>query len=78
MASTEFDRMSVISYGARAAVGNALAMDEYSGKFFANGAHPSIVLSNKGKMEQDQIDLLQRRSRASMPAWTTRTACRWS
>jgi HK97 family phage portal protein len=50
---------SVISYGARAAVGNALAMDEYSGKFFANGAHPSIVLSNKGVMKQDQIDLLQ-------------------
>lgn len=51
--------MSVISHAARAAVGNALAMDEYSGKFFANGAHPSIVLTAPNKMAQDQIDLLQ-------------------
>ncbi|WP_292450800.1 phage portal protein [Methylibium sp.] len=51
--------MSVIAYAARAAVGNALAMDEYSGKFFANGAHPSMVLTAAGKMSQDQIDRLQ-------------------
>lgn len=51
--------MSVISHAARAAVGNALAMDEYSGKFFANGAHPSMVLTAPNKMNQDQIDLLQ-------------------
>lgn len=51
--------MSVISYAARAAVGNALAMDEYSGKFFANGAHPSIVLTSPGVMKQEQIDKLQ-------------------
>jgi HK97 family phage portal protein len=50
---------SVISYAARAAVGNALAMDEYSGKFFANGAHPSIVLNAPGKMNDDQIKQLQ-------------------
>jgi HK97 family phage portal protein len=50
---------SVISYAARAAVGNALAMDEYSGKFFANGAHPSIVLNAPGKMSDDQIKQLQ-------------------
>lgn len=51
--------MSVIQYGARSAIGNALAMDEYSGKFFENGAHPSIVLTAPQKMAQDQIDKLQ-------------------
>lgn len=50
---------SVITHAARAAVGNALAMDEYSGKFFANGAHPSIVLTATGKMSEDQVKLLQ-------------------
>jgi HK97 family phage portal protein len=51
--------MSVISHAARAAVGNALAMDEYSGKFFANGAHPSIVMETESKMSQALIDQLQ-------------------
>lgn len=51
--------MSVIAYAARQAVGNALAMDEYSGKFFANGAHPSIVLQSDSKMDAEQINKLQ-------------------
>lgn len=51
--------MSVISYAARNAVGNALAMDDYSGKFFANGAHPSMVLTAAGKMNPEQIAGLQ-------------------
>jgi len=51
--------MSVISHAARAAVGNALAMDEYSGKFFANGAHPSISLEAPGVMSPDQITAMQ-------------------
>jgi HK97 family phage portal protein len=51
---------STIQYGARAAVGNALAMDAYSGKFFENGAHPSIVLNAPNKMTQEQIDKLQK------------------
>jgi HK97 family phage portal protein len=51
--------MSVISYAARNAVGNALAMDDYSGKFFANGAHPSMILSAQGKMNPEQIANLQ-------------------
>jgi HK97 family phage portal protein len=43
---------SVISYAAHNATGNALAMDEYAGKFFAGGAHPSIVLqTDKGLSE---------------------------
>lgn len=51
--------MSVIQYGARNAIGNAIAMDEYSGKFFEGGAHPSIVLSSASKMNSDQITGLQ-------------------
>lgn len=51
--------MSVIQYAARSAVGNALAMDEYSGSFFENGAHPSIILSSPDKMSDDRITALQ-------------------
>lgn len=51
--------MSVIQYAAKNATGNALAMDEYSGKFFANGAHPSIVLNAPQRMNADQIERLQ-------------------
>jgi HK97 family phage portal protein len=40
---------SVIGFAAHNATGNALAMDEYAGKFFAGGAHPSLVLqTDKG------------------------------
>lgn len=51
--------MSVITHAARSAVGNALAMDNYSGKFFEGGAHPSIVLTAPGKMNTEQIAALQ-------------------
>jgi len=51
--------MSVIQFGARSAISNALAMDEYSGKFFEGGAHPSIVLQAAAKMGEDQITSLQ-------------------
>jgi HK97 family phage portal protein len=51
--------MSVIQYGARNAIGNALAMDEYSGKFFEGGAHPSIVLTAPHKMSPEQVGDLQ-------------------
>ena len=51
--------MSVIQYAARAAVGNSLAMDEYSGKFFENGAHPSMILQSPDKMSDDRITALQ-------------------
>lgn len=51
--------MSVITHAAKAAVGNALAMDEYSGKFFANGAHPSISLEAPNKMSAEQITAMQ-------------------
>lgn len=46
--------MSVIAYGAQNAIGNALAMDDYSGKFFANGAHPSIILKTDKPMTEVQ------------------------
>lgn len=50
---------STIQYGAKAAVGNALAMDQYSGKFFEGGAHPSIILKAEGKMTKEQVENLQ-------------------
>ena len=51
--------MSVIQYGARSAIGNALAMDEYSGQFFAEGAHPSIIISSAARMSPEQVTQLQ-------------------
>lgn len=51
--------MSVIQHAARNAVGNALAMDQYSGAFFANGAHPSIVLKTPNKMNDVQREQLR-------------------
>jgi len=51
--------MSVIAYAAKNAVGNAMAMDEYSGKFFANGAHPSIVIRSPNKMSPEHVTTLQ-------------------
>lgn len=51
--------MSVIRWAAQNAAGNAMAMDEYSGKFFANGAHPSIVLETDKFMKGEQITSLQ-------------------
>lgn len=47
--------MSVIQWAARNAAGNAMAMDEYSGKYFAGGAHPSIVLETANKMSDALI-----------------------
>lgn len=51
--------LSVIRWAAQNATGNAMAMDEYSGKFFANGAHPSVVLETEKKMGNEQISSLQ-------------------
>lgn len=52
--------MSVIRYAANNAAGNALAMDEYSGSFFAGGAHPSTILETAKKMSPEQIENLQK------------------
>lgn len=51
--------MSVLSWGARQAAGNAIAMDEYSGRFFADGAHPSIILKTDKKMDAERLAALQ-------------------
>lgn len=51
--------MSVIKWAARNAAGNAMAMDEYSGRFFANGAHPSMVLEAPSKMSPTAVESLQ-------------------
>lgn len=51
--------MSVIQWAARNAAGTAMAMDEYSGKFFAGGAHPSIVLSSDKTINPKTIDALR-------------------
>lgn len=56
---TTLRSMSVIQYGARNSIGNALAMSEYAGRFFEGGAHPSIILEAPEKMDADQIKLLQ-------------------
>ncbi len=48
---------SVIKYAARQAIGTAIAADEYSGEFFANGATPSVVIEYPEKIlptEQQQ------------------------
>lgn len=50
---------SVISFGAKSAIGGALAMDEYSQDFFRNGAHPSIILNSDKKMSPEQVTQLQ-------------------
>ena len=52
--------MSVIQYAARNAVGAAMAMDEYSGRFFQGGAHPSIVLQTDSKMGPAGVEALQK------------------
>ena len=52
--------MSVIKYAARQAIGNAIAMDEFSGSFFKNGAMPSVVLSYPKKMSPETVDDLQK------------------
>lgn len=45
---------SVLAYGAKNAIGNAIAMDEYSGRFFQGGAHPSIILKTDKTMTPAQ------------------------
>ena len=51
--------MSVLSWGAREAAGNAIAMDQYSGRFFADGAHPSVALKTDKKMDAERVAALQ-------------------
>lgn len=51
--------VSPISWAAKQNIGIALAAEEFSGKFFKNGATSQIALKTDKKLEQDQIDLLR-------------------
>lgn len=50
---------SVIANAAKNAIGTALAADEYSGAFFANGARPDFVLQTDGKLDDAAAKLLR-------------------
>jgi HK97 family phage portal protein len=51
--------ISPIRYAARQAIGLSLAAEEYSARFFSNGARPDIALEVPGSLAQEQIDLLR-------------------
>ncbi len=51
--------MSVIRFAAFQAIGSALAMEAYAGKFFVNGAGSKIVLSTPNELDQDQLQELR-------------------
>lgn len=51
--------MSAIQWGARNGIGIALATDEYSGKFFANGALQTHALTHPGNPNQQTVDNLR-------------------
>ena len=52
---------SVIGWAARQAIATALAADEFSGRFFSNGAQPSHVITYKGPVKTEAIDSLRQR-----------------
>ncbi|MCA3065434.1 MAG: phage portal protein [Rhodocyclaceae bacterium] len=51
--------MSVVRYAAKQSIGTAIAQDEFSGRFFSNGARPDFVLKHPAKLSKDQIELLR-------------------
>ncbi len=51
--------LSPIRYSAKQAMGLSLAADEYSAKFFANGARPDYVVTTPGKMDSEQAKLFR-------------------
>jgi HK97 family phage portal protein len=51
---------SVIQYAAFQSIGVALATDEYSGSFFANGAMTKHLITSDKKINPDQVDELRR------------------
>lgn len=57
--------VSPITYAARHAIGTAMAAEEYSGKFFATGARPDIVLQATQRLDADQVETLR-------ATWTSR------
>jgi HK97 family phage portal protein len=51
--------MSPIRYAARQSMGMSLAADEYSARFFSNGARPDYVITTPGKMDAEQQKLFR-------------------
>lgn len=51
--------LSPLRYAARQTFGLAIAAEEYSARFFSNGARPDYVVTVDGKMTKDQTDLFR-------------------
>lgn len=51
--------ISPIRHAARGAISIALAADDYSAAFFANGARPDFALETEGALKQDQIETIR-------------------
>lgn len=51
--------LSPLRYAARQAIGTALAADEYSARFFSNGARPDFVIKTSGKLNEEQAKLFR-------------------
>lgn len=71
--------MSVVRYAARHSIGTAMAQDEFSGRFFSNGARPDFVLTHPAKLSTEAAKVLkeswlraqQGLARSHMPAILT-------
>lgn len=50
---------SVIGQAARQGIGLAMAAEEYSARFFSNGARPDHVISMEGSPTQEQVDRIR-------------------
>lgn len=53
--------MSAIRWGARSSIGIAQATDEFSGRFFGNGAQVRHAIRAPGKMTEPMVDALRER-----------------
>lgn len=51
--------LSPLRYAARQSVGIALAADEYSARFFSNGARPDYVVTVNGKLGEEQAKVFR-------------------
>lgn len=51
--------LSPLRYSAKQAMGISLAADDYSARFFSNGARPDYVVTVPGKMDQEQQKLFR-------------------
>lgn len=51
--------LSPLRYAARQSIGHALAADEYSSRFFSNGARPDYVVTVDGKMTPEQATIFR-------------------